>query len=71
MRQLFWSKARQWSVINATGAPEKAIVAIAKAHDAELVVIGAGAPSMLKRLLRQAVSENVVASAPCDVYVVR
>lgn len=71
MRSLFWGKARDWQVVRAKGDPEKAIVAIAKDHEAELIVVGAGQPSMLKRLLRQAVSENVVAHAHCDVYVVR
>jgi nucleotide-binding universal stress UspA family protein len=71
MRSLFWGKAQDWQVVRATGDPEKAIVAIAKDHQAELIVVGAGQPSMLKRLLRQAVSENVVAHAHCDVYVVR
>ena len=71
MRSLFWGKAQDWQLIHAKGDPEKAIVAIAKDHKAELIVVGAGQPSMLKRLLRQAVSENVVAHAHCDVYVVR
>jgi len=71
MRSLFWGKAHDWQVVRAKGNPEKAIVAIAKDHAAELIVVGAGQPSMLKRLLRQAVSENVVAHAHCDVYVVR
>lgn len=71
MRSLFWGKAQDWQLIHGKGDPEKAIVAIAKDHRAELIVVGAGQPSMLKRLLRQAVSENVVAHAHCDVYVVR
>jgi nucleotide-binding universal stress UspA family protein len=71
MRTLFWGKARDWQLVRAKGDPEKAIVAIAKDHDAELIILGAGQPSMLKRLLRQAISENVVAHAHCDVYVVR
>jgi nucleotide-binding universal stress UspA family protein len=71
MRSLFWGKADDWQVIRAKGDPEKAIVAIAGEQRAELIVLGAGQPSMLKRLLRQAVSEHVVAHAQCDVYVVR
>jgi nucleotide-binding universal stress UspA family protein len=71
MRSLFWGMARDWQFVRAKGDPEKAIVAIAKDHAAELIVLGAGQPSMLKRLLRQAVSEHVVAHAHCDVYVVR
>jgi nucleotide-binding universal stress UspA family protein len=71
MRSLFWGKAQDWQLVRAKGEPEKAIVAIARDTGAELIVVGAGQPSMLKRLLRQAVSENVVAHAHCDVYVVR
>ena len=72
MRRIFWGKASEWEVVHARGTtPEKAIVALAADREAELVVVGAGTPTILKRLLRQAVSENVIAFAPCDVYVVR
>lgn len=70
-RSVLWGKVGGFSFVKATGDPAQMIAEVAKQRGATLIVVGAGRPSLLKRLLRQAVSEEVARRASCDVLIVR
>lgn len=53
------------------GDPAKEIVAVAKADQVDLVVMGTRGLSPVKELLLGSVSETVIRTAPCPVTVVR
>jgi nucleotide-binding universal stress UspA family protein len=54
-----------------TGNPADVIVAVAAAHDADLVVVGARGLGGVTRLLLGSVSEKVLQYAPCPVLIVK
>jgi nucleotide-binding universal stress UspA family protein len=53
------------------GDPQRAIVAMTAAWEADAIVIGSHGRHGLDRLLLGSVSDGVVRHAPCSVYVVR
>jgi nucleotide-binding universal stress UspA family protein len=53
------------------GDPAETIVALAAAHDADLVVLGTHGRTGLRRLLMGSVARNVVIHAPCSVLLAR
>lgn len=54
-----------------TGEPSVEIVRLAHIHYADLIVIGNRGLTGLKRILQGSVSSQVVAEAPCSVWVVK
>jgi nucleotide-binding universal stress UspA family protein len=54
-----------------TGIPSERIVSLAKAVDADLIVLGTHGRQGLGRMLLGSVAEEVVRRAPCGVFVIR
>jgi nucleotide-binding universal stress UspA family protein len=51
--------------------PAEALVQIARAEDADLIVVGSTGSGYVTRAIVGSTAENVVRQAPCDVLVVR
>jgi nucleotide-binding universal stress UspA family protein len=51
--------------------PVEALVAAARASDAQLIVVGARGESYVARALRGSVGERLVSRAPCDLLIAR
>jgi nucleotide-binding universal stress UspA family protein len=56
--------------VTALGDPAHEILTIARARDADMIVVGTREPSLLSRLLGLTVSGAVQRRAPCDVLIV-
>ena len=54
----------------AVGEPADAIVQLAAERGAEMIVVGAGEPNLIRRLTGQSVTESVSHHAHCDVLIV-
>lgn len=57
-------------LVEAFGDPGQAIVEVADRRGAQLIVVGTREPSLVERLLRMSVSEQVQRQARCDVLIV-
>jgi nucleotide-binding universal stress UspA family protein len=56
--------------VEAVGHEGEALLAAAQAHQADLIVVGAGATGFLQRLLGRSVPDTVAHHARCDVLIV-
>lgn len=54
-----------------TGDPSEEIIRLANIYQADLIVIGTRGLTGMKRILQGSVSSQVVADAPCSVFVVK
>jgi nucleotide-binding universal stress UspA family protein len=57
--------------VRITGPPADAIVHVAKEHGADLIIVGRRSTNLLKRLIGQSVSEDVLHKARCTVLIAR
>ena len=57
-------------VVRTVGQPAEAILALAREHDADLIVVGMRKKGFIERLVEGSVAQNVLRHAPCDVLVV-
>jgi nucleotide-binding universal stress UspA family protein len=57
-------------VVQSTGQPAEAIVALAEERDADLIVVGMRKKGFIERLVEGSVAQNVMRRATCDVLAV-
>ncbi len=71
VRKLAAEKGVELEEVVAEGEPASIIVALAKKHDVDLLVIGSTGKGSVKRAFLGSVSAEVIEHAGCGVYVVR
>ena len=57
-------------LVQSTGQPAEAIVALAEERDADLIVVGMRKKGFIERLVEGSVAQNVMRRATCDVLAV-
>jgi nucleotide-binding universal stress UspA family protein len=65
------SRGIEPTLIASDVGPTEALVEAARAHGADLIVVGSAGSDYAKRIIVGSTAENVVRQAPCDVLVVR